>query len=267
MSQYLHLITNTSSPTPLDVWAPSGKYIDPQLLDQVAAGYYRSFKGDDYSLELESFYKILENRIDYIDGANLIANNAIEQVILPGEARAYGLEILIKKNKGPLTGWFAYTLSRSEQKTQGRTAAETGINSGLWYPTAYDKTHDLSLTASYELSRKWDFNMNFVYQTGLPTTYPTAQYQFENLTIPVYSPRNSNRLPDYHRLDISATFTPKNQKNRSWNSSWNFGIYNVYARKNAVSLSFRKNEDTQVNEAVRLSLFGIVPSVTYNFKF
>lgn len=267
MTQYLHLITNTSSPTPLDIWAPSGKYIEPQLLDQVAIGYYRSFAEEKYSLELESFYKTLDNRIDYIDGANLIANDAIEQVILAGEARAYGLELLIKKNDGRLTGWFAYTLSNSEQRTPGRTTVETGINGARWYPTAYDKTHDLSLTASYDFNKKWDFNMNFVYQTGLPTTYPTAQYRFENLTIPVYSPRNSNRLPAYHRLDLSATFTPKNQESKSWTSSWNFGIYNAYARKNAVSLSFRKNEDSQINEAVRLSLFGIVPSVTYNFKF
>ncbi|NJW52834.1 TonB-dependent receptor [Salinimicrobium oceani] len=267
MTQYLHLITNTSSPTPLDVWAPSGRYIEPQKLDQLAVGYYRSFKDESFSLEVEGFYKTLENRLDYIDGANLIANDAIEQVILPGEARAFGAEILFKKNKGKFTGWFAYTLSRSEQRTPGRTDAEPGINNSSWYATAYDKTHDLSLTGSCQLSQKWDFNASFVYQTGLPTTYPTAQYKFEELTIPVYAARNSNRLPSYHRLDLSATFTPQKQRKTSYRSSWNFGIYNLYSRKNAVSLSFRENEDTGRNEAVRLSLFGIVPSVTYNFKF
>ena len=266
MTQYLHLITNTSSPTPLDVWAPSGQYIEPQLLDQVAAGYYQSFAEDQYSLEVESFYKILDNRIDYIDGANLIANDAIEQVILPGKGRAYGLELLLKKNQGAFTGWLAYTLSRSEQQTPGRTTVEPGINNGRWYPTAYDKTHDLSLTGSYELNRKWSLNANFIFQTGLPTTYPKGQYKFENLTIPVYSARNSNRLPAYHRLDLSATYTPK-KNNKKWESSWNFGLYNVYSRQNAASMSFRNNEDTGVNEAVRLSIFGIVPSVTYNFKF
>ncbi|GAB2773338.1 TonB-dependent receptor [Actinomadura fibrosa] len=267
MTQYLHLITNTSSPTPLDVWAPSGRYIEPQLLDQVAGGYFRNFLDQEYSLEVEAFYKNLKNRLDYIDGANLIANNAIEQVILPGKAQAYGLELLLRKNYGQFTGWLAYTWSRSEQKTPGRTDAEPGINNSNWYPTAYDKPHDLSLTVTYELSRKWDLNANLIYQTGLPTTYPTGQYRFENLTIPVYSPRNSNRLPSYHRLDLSATYTPKKKPNRQYKSSWNFGIYNVYNRKNAVSLSFRENEDTMVNEAVRLSIFGIVPSVTYNFKF
>ena len=266
MSQYLHLITNTSSPTPLDVWAPSGKYIEPQLLDQVAAGYYRSFAEDNFSLEVESFYKFLKNRIDYVDGADLIANNAIERVILPGKGRAYGLELLLKKNKGRFTGWFAYTLSHSEQQTPGRTSSEPGINNGKWYATAYDKTHDLSVTGSYILNEKWSFNTNFIFQTGLPTTYPEGQYGFENLTIPVYSERNSNRLPAYHRLDVSATYTPQKNKDK-WHSSWNFGLYNIYSRKNAVSMSFRKNEDTRMNEAVRLSIFGIVPSVTYNFKF
>ncbi|MEG9328688.1 TonB-dependent receptor [Salinimicrobium catena] len=266
MTQYLHLITNTSSPTPLDVWTPSGRYIEPQQLDQVAAGYFQTFS-QNYSLEVETFYKDITNRLDYIDGANLIANNAIEQVILTGEARAYGLEILLRKNNGRLTGWLAYTLSTSEQRTPGRTKTEPGINNSKWYSTAYDKPHDFSLTGNYELNEKWEFSANFVYQTGLPTTFPTAQYKFENLTIPVYSRRNSNRLPDYHRLDISATYTPGKNNNRNYQSSWNFGIYNLYARKNAVSLSFRNNEDTGQNEALRLSLFGIVPSVTYNFKF
>lgn len=267
MSQYLHLITNTSSPTPLDIWAPSGKYIEPQLLDQVAAGYFQNFRNEKYSLELEGFYKYIKNRLNYIDGANLVANNAIEQVILPGTARAYGLEFLLKKNKGRFTGWLAYTLSRSEQRTPGRTPEELGINNSRWYSTAYDKTHDVSVTGSYDLNRKWQFNANFIFQTGLPTTFPTGQYRFENLTIPVYSPRNSNRLPTYHRLDISATYVPNKKPDSKIKSSWNFGIYNVYNRMNALSLSFRKNDDTGNNEAVRLSLFGIIPSVTYNFKF
>lgn len=267
MNQYLHLITNTSSPTPLDIWAPSGKYIKPQKLDQIAAGYFKNILEDDYSLEIEGFYKIIKNRIDYIDGADLIANNAIEQVILPGKARAYGLEFLFKKNTGRFTGWLAYTLSRSEQKTPGRTPLETGINNGSWYKTAYDKTHDISIIGSYDLNAKWQLNSNFVYQTGLPTTYPSGQYRFESLVIPVYSPRNSERLPAYHRLDISATYTPSKNAGRNYKSSWNFGIYNVYGRKNAVSLNFRNNSDTGNNEAVRLSLFGVIPSVTYNFKF
>lgn len=267
MSQYLHLITNTSSPTPLDVWAPSGRYIDPQILDQVALGYFQNFKGTAYSLEVETFYKFIQNRLDYIDGANLIANNSIEQVLLSGKARAYGLEVLFRKNIGKITGWIAYTLSKTEQLTAGRTPEEPGINNGNWYNTNYDKPHDISLTGNYEISSKWQISSNFVYQTGLPTTYPTGQYRFENLTIPVYSPRNSDRLPSYHRLDISAIYTPRPSATKPYRSSWNFGIYNLYNRQNAVSLTFRKNPDSGDNEAVRLSLFGIIPSVTYNFRF
>jgi hypothetical protein len=267
MTQYLQLISNTNSPTPLDIWTPSGKYIKPQLLDQIAMGYFQNFKKESYTLEIEGFYKKVKNRLDYIDGANLIANNAIEQVILSGKSRAYGMEVLLRKNKGNLTGWLAYTLSQSEQKTEGRTALEPGINNGQWYNTGYDKTHDISLTASYQLSERWLLNSNFIFQTGLPTTFPTGHYKIENLTIPVYSDRNSNRLTNYHRLDISATYTPSRKLKSTFTSSWNFGVYNVYNRKNAVSLNFRNNEDTRMNEAVRLSLFGIIPSVTYNFKF
>ncbi|WP_250432687.1 TonB-dependent receptor [Hanstruepera flava] len=267
LSQYLSLISNTSSPTPLDVWAPSGKYIEPQILDQVALGYFRNFKENMYSLELETFYKKVENRIDYIDGADLIANDAIEQVILNGEAKAYGLEILFRKNEGRFKGWIAYTLSKSEQRTPGRTPVEPGINNGEWYSTPYDKTHDLSFTGSYDFNKKWRFNANFIFQTGQPVTYPNAQYEYNGISIPNFGLRNENRLPAYNRLDISATYVPKPEKNKGWQGEWVFGIYNVYNRRNAASIQFQENRDTGVNEAVRLSIFGIVPSISYNFKF
>jgi len=267
LSQYLHLLSNTSSPTPLDIWTPSGRYTDPQILDQVALGYFRNFKSDVYSLELETFYKTVKNRIDYIDGADLIANDAIEQIILNGEARAYGMEILFRKNKGRFKGWIAYTLSKSEQRTPGRTENEPGINNGEWYKTAYDKTHDLSITGSYEFNSKWRFNANFIFQTGQPITYPNAQYEYNGINIPSYGLRNEYRLPSYNRLDISATLTPKPEKKSGWQAEWVFGIYNVYNRSNAASITFSENRDTGVNEATRLSIFGIVPSVTYNFKF
>ncbi|WP_223033212.1 TonB-dependent receptor [Hanstruepera marina] len=267
LSQYLSLISNTNSPTPLDVWAPSGKYIEPQILDQVALGYFRNFKDNMYSLELETFYKKVENRIDYIDGADLIANDAIEQVILNGEARAYGLEILFRKNEGRFKGWIAYTLSKSEQRTPGRTSVEPGINNGEWYSTPYDKTHDLSFTGSYDFNKKWRFNANFIFQTGQPVTYPNAQYEYNGISIPNYGLRNENRLPAYNRLDISATYVPKPEKIKGWQGEWVFGIYNVYNRRNAASIQFQENRDTGVNEAVRLSIFGIVPSISYNFKF
>ncbi|KGL62939.1 TonB-dependent receptor [Polaribacter sp. Hel1_85] len=269
MAQYLHLLSNTSSPTPLDVWSPSGKYIKPQLLDQYAIGYFKTLKEGDYSIETEAFYKDIQNRIDYINGANLVANNEIETVILNGKARAYGLEVLLKKNEGRFKGWLAYTLSKSEQLTAGRTVNEPGINSGEWYNTPYDKTHDFSINASYELNEKWKFNTNFVFQTGQPTNYPVGQYEIQGLNVPIYDDnrRNADRLPAYHRLDISATLTPEKNKNRKWQGEWVFGIYNLYGRQNAASISFSQNRETYRNEAVQTSIFGMVPSVTYNFKF
>jgi len=267
MTQYLHLLTNTSSPTPLDVWTPSGKYVKPQILDQYAIGYFKNFTNNTYSLELETFYKTVKNRIDYIDGADLIANNAIEQVILNGRARAYGFELLLRKNKGRFKGWLAYTLSKSEQQTEGRTSNESGINNGEWYNTPFDKTHDISFTGSYELTKKWSFNANFLFQTGQPVTYPNGQYEYNNIRIPSYTNRNEFRLPTYHRLDISATYTPKPDKIKGLRGEWVFGLYNIYNRRNAASISFNQNRDTFQNEAVRLSIFGIVPSISYNFKF
>ncbi|NNF20269.1 MAG: TonB-dependent receptor [Flavobacteriaceae bacterium] len=275
LSQYLHLLSNTSSPTPLDVWTPSGPFVKPQLLDQYAFGYFREIRDSRYTLETEVFYKEVQNRIDYIDGANLIANNAIEQVILNGQARAYGLELLLRKNEGSFQGWLAYTLSKSEQRTPGRSPVsdsgrsnqETGINFGEWYNTPYDKTHDIALYGSYEINEKWSLNSNFIYQTGQPTNYPVGQFGFQGLTVPYYGLRNKERLPDYHRLDISATLVPKKNRNRKLQTEWVFSIYNVYNRMNAASINFRRNQDTGANEAIRTSIFGIVPAVTYNFKF
>jgi hypothetical protein len=267
MTQYLHLISNTQSPTPLDVWAPSDQFLKPQILDQIAIGYFSELNDGKYTLEVESFYKKIKNRLDYIDGADLIANNAIEQVVLNGNARAYGLEVLFRKNEGRLNGWASYTLSRSEQQTPGRNSAETGINNGAWYKTGWDKLHNLSITGMYKLNEKWSFSSIFTLQSGQPVTYPNGQYQYQGISIPTYGLRNEDRLPTYHRLDVSATLIPSKNKNRDWQGEWVFGIYNLYSRKNAASISFRQNQDSGNNEAVRLSIFGIVPSVTYNFKF
>jgi hypothetical protein len=267
MTQYLHLISNTQSPTPLDVWAPSDNFLKPQLLDQFAVGYFRNFKNDAYSLEVESFYKKIQDRVDYIDGANLIANEAIEQVVLNGIGRAYGLEVLFRKNQGKFNGWVAYTLSRSEQKVEGRTTQETGINNGEWYQTGYDKLHDISIVGNYNYNEKWRFGANFSFQSGQPLTLPNGQYEYNGITVPSYGLRNENNLPAYHRLDVSATLTPSKNKGRTWQGEWVFGVYNIYNRMNAASITFQQNKETAVNEATRLSIFGFIPSVTYNFKF
>jgi hypothetical protein len=266
MTQYLQLVTNTSSPTPLDVWTPSDRYIKPQIVDQVALGYFQNLKDDTYTLEVETFYKEVQNRIDYIDGADLIANEALEQIVLNGQLRSYGLEVLFRKNTGKFTGWVAYTLSRSEQQTPGRTPTELGINNGNWYKSPFDKLHNLAVTASYELSKKWTFGSNFIVQSGQPVTFPNGQYQFQGITIPSYGLRNEDRLPTFHRFDIAATYTPKPDKKKGWQGEWVFSIYNLYNRQNAASINFRQDTNG-ANEAIRFSIFGAVPAVSYNFKF
>ena len=174
---------------------------------------------------------------------------------------------MAKKNVGKLSSWISYTLSRSEQQTAGRTPTESGINNGNWYKTGWDKTHNIYVTSMYKLNEKWSFGSIFTYQTGQPVTFPTAQYQYQGINVPVYGNRNQDNLPAYHRIDISATLNPTKNRDRNWKGEWVFSIYNLYGRKNAASINFRQNQDSGLNEAVKLSIFGIVPSVTYNFKF
>ncbi|MDA0888305.1 MAG: TonB-dependent receptor [Bacteroidetes bacterium] len=264
--QYLHLISNTSSPTPLDVWTTSGKYLKPQRGDQWAVGYATE-RDNGNSFEVESFYKITQNRYDYIDGAELVANKALERILLAGKGRAYGLEVLFKKTQGQLTGLVAYTLSKAEQQTKGFGQNDPGINNGDWYNAPYDKTHDLSMSVTYTPSKQWQWNANFVAQTGQPVTYPIGQYEFMGTRVPNYGKRNAQRLPFYHRLDIAATLTPKKNSVRKLQGSWVFGIYNIYNRRNAATISFKQDRETGNNQAYRLSIFGIVPSVTYNIQF
>ncbi|OXA79071.1 TonB-dependent Receptor Plug Domain [Flavobacterium aquidurense] len=267
MAQYIHMLSNTRAPLPMTIWTPSGPFTKPQMLDQYAVGYFKNFKERDYSFEGELFYKNIKNRIDYIDGANLLGNNNIEQDILNGKARSYGMELLFRKNTGRFTGWVSYTLSKAEQKTPGRTPGEPGIANGEWYLSGYDKLHNLNVTANYEFTPKWSFNANFSLQSGQPVTYPNGYYEFGGINIPNYTLRNANRLPVYHHLDIGATYTPKPDKKKGWQSYWVFSIYNIYNRQNAASMTFSTNDNTGMNESRQLSIYGLVPGVSYNFKF
>jgi len=266
-AQYIHLLSNTLSVTPLDVWAPSGQFIKPQLSNQYAIGYFRNFKNKTYSLEIETYFKTVDNRIDYVDGSDLIGQNTIETEILNGELRAYGLEVLFRKTKGNFTGWLAYTISKAEQRTPGGASGGLGINNGNWYNAPHDRTHDLSITTNYKLNNKWNFGANLIYQTGRPVTYPDGQYSYEGLNIANFSDRNSSRLTDYHRIDLAATYVPNRKPKKRFKGEWIFSIYNLYNRRNAAAISFGQNRETGVNEATRTAIFGIVPSVTYNFKF
>ncbi len=262
MVQNLHLISNTNSPTPLDIWLPSSTYIKPLIANQVGLGYFRNFKKNMFETSAEVYYKKMENVIDYIDGAELFLKENLETELLRGSGYAYGLELYAKKTEGRLTGWLSYTLARSMRKIPG-------INEGKAYPSSYDRTHNISLVTNYDLSKRWNFSASWVFATGNPTSYPVAKYDVQGNTMYYYAARNSNRIPDYHRLDVSFTYDFRKNEHRKVKQSLNFSIYNLYARRNAYSVYFRQNEDNpNVSEATRLSIIGsMIPSVTYNFNF
>ncbi len=262
MVQNLHLISNTSSPTPLDIWLPTSKHIKPLIADQVALGYFRNFKDNAFETSVEVYYKNMDNVIDYKDGAELFLNEDLETELLHGKGYSYGLEMLMKKQEGKITGWLSYTLAKTMRKIPG-------INDGEAYPSSYDRTHDVSLVANYELNKRFTLSANWLYSTGNPTTYPAAKYDVQGNTIYQYAKRNSNRIPDYHRLDFSVTYNPKKNENRKIKRTLNLSLYNVYARRNAYSVSFKQNENNpMISEATRLSIIGsIIPSITYNFNF
>ena len=268
INQYMHLITNASSPTPLDIWAPAGEFIKPLTGQQFALGYFYTSENLKWDFSTEVYYKKLDYVLDYIDGADLEFNDNLETEVLYGEGRAYGLELMLEKKEGKVNGWIAYTLAKSESLIPGITDSDPGINNGNWYNNPQDKTHDLSIVAFYKHNKKWTFSANFVFATGIPTNYPDAKYEYEGFTIPQYSTRNEARLPNYHRLDVAATLRPEKNEHRKWQTEWVFSIYNAYNRKNVSSMYFRQSfENEGTTEAVQLSIFPIIPSVSYNFKF
>ncbi len=265
MAQYIHLISNTTASVPLDVWTPTTNNIKPEIADQVALGYFRNFgKKTLFEFSVEGYYKWMDNQINYIDGANLLLNEQLEAELLYGTGRAYGLEFYVKKASGKLTGWISYTLSRSELLIKG-------INNNTYFPSRFDRPHNLSVVASYDISDRWTVSSTFTYQAGTPATFPTSQYSFQGLNIPhnALSSRNDVRIPDYHRLDVSAIYQLKKWKRwKKWEHEIVFGAYNVYNKKNPFSIYFRSAANGIQNEAIRFAVIGsIVPSITYNFKF
>lgn len=257
--QYLHLLSNTTSSSPTDNWVPSSNNVKPQIIDQVALGYFRNLKNNTYELSGEIYYKNLQNQIDYRNGAQLFLNEAIEADLVYGKGQAYGVELLMKKNKGDLTGWVSYTLSRSLRTFDA-------INNGEPYSSRQDRIHDVSIVGIYKINEKWTLSANWVYNTGQPATFPSGQYIVEGVRVPYYTERNGYRFPDYHRLDFGATWY--NKKTEKFESSWTFSVYNAYGRENAFTITFQQNEDDpSKTEALQTALFKIIPSVTYNFKF
>lgn len=264
MVQYIHLISNTTAATPLDVWMPSTRNIKPEKADQVSLGYFRNFDHNQYEASVEVFGKTMSNQIDYINGANVFLNPNMEAELLYGQGRAYGVELYVKKATGRFNGWLSYTLSRSERQIDG-------LNQNKWYANKYDKTHYLSLVGIFEYSPRLTFSATFNYSTGVATTYPDGRFTYQGLVVPHVGndARNNSRVPAYHRLDLGATLKGRPHPERRWQGSWTFSIYNAYARRNAYGIFFRQNEDIPTQtEAVRLAVFGsLIPSATYNFTF
>lgn len=257
--QYLHVLTNSTTSTPTDVWMPSTNNIKPQIADQVSLGYFRNFKENMYESSVEVYYKDLQNVIDYRNGADVFFNDALETELVYGDGTAYGIEFYLKKKSGKLTGWVSYTLSRALREFDE-------INNGEAFPARQDRIHDLSIVAQYQLTPKLQLSGNFVFNTGDAVTFPTGAYKIDDTFVPVYTERNGERMPAYHRMDLGVTWQRK--KTKKFESSWNFSLYNTYGRQNAFSIDFRQSEDNpNVTEAVQTSLFRWVPSISYNFKF
>jgi hypothetical protein len=259
MNQYLHLLSNSTASAPTDIWIPSTELVKPSVADQVAIGYFKNFKDNAYEFSVETYYKWLDNLVEYEDGAETFLNEDIEAELEFGQGRAYGIEFYLKKNTGRFKGWVSYTLSKSERQFDN-------INNGAWFSARQDRTHDLSIVATYQLSPKLTLSGSWVYYTGDAVTFPVGKYEIDGQLQTLYSGRNGDRIPDYHRMDLGLTWTLQDTK--KWHSDLNFSIYNVYNRHNTYSIDFSESENTAGEyEAVQTYLFGVVPSVTWNFSF
>jgi len=260
-AQFLALAQNSTAGTPLDIWFPATPNVKPQICDQIAAGYFRNFKQNMFEVSGEVYYKKLGNVIDFCDHAQLLLNQYIEGELRVGSGYSYGVETMVRKNTGHLTGWISYTYSRSF-----RTIPE--INGGNQYRAPYDKPHSVNIVANYEISKRLSASATWVYATGLPVTFPTGRAIIGNAIIPIYSSRNGYRMPDYHRLDISVSLRGKEKPGKRWQGEWNLSLYNVYNRHNAWAINFTQDaNDRNVTYAEKTYLFSIIPALTYNFKF
>lgn len=256
--QYAQIANNATGGLPFDVWFPSSPNIRPQKCDQLTAGYFRNFRGNDIEASVEVFYKHLTDVIDFKDDAKFYGNLLIDGEVRVGKGRSYGVEFMLKKNYGKLTGWLSYTYSRSKRTVKGISHDEE-------YNSPYDRPHNFSIVVNYEFTDRFDVSANWVYSTGQPVTYPYGKYTDHGSTYSIYNGyRNQSRYPDYHRLDISATY--KGKRHDNWQGEWNLSVYNVYGRHNAWAVMFVPGEDSTI-EAEKIYLFSIIPSISYNFKF
>lgn len=257
--QFIHLLTNTTASTPTDVWVPSSDNVKPQIADQWSLGYFRNSNKNMFESSVEVYYKDLQNQIDYRNGATLIFNKTVEAELVFGRGWSYGAEFMVRKNEGKLTGWMGYTWSKTMRQFDS-------IDEGKAFPARQDRRHDVSLVSMYDLGKKWKFSATWVYNTGNAVTFPAGKYVVDGQIFPHYTTRNAYRMPAYHRLDLGLVWIRK--QTARFESSWNFSVYNAYGRKNAYFISFRQSEeDPDITEAVKISLFNIIPSISYKFKF
>lgn len=258
-TQNMHLLTYMPQGTPFDRWTSSSNNIKPQIADLFTLGYFRNFHNNLYEFSVEAYYKDMQNQIDYKDHAEFEGYNVIDTELRYGIGRAYGVEFMLKKRVGRLNGWVSYTLARSEKKIDG-------VNENRWYSSYQDRTHDISIVGIYELNSKWTLSAAWIYYTGNAITYPSGKYQIGGKDVMYYAERNGYRAPDYHRLDLGATWQLK--KTRRFESELAFSLYNAYGRRNAYMIQFRTNEDDPgKTSAYRYALFTYVPSISWNFKF
>jgi hypothetical protein len=266
MYQYLHLVTNTTAVTPVDIWQPSGYYFEPQRADQFSIGYFKDIKEKKYSASIETFYKDINNLVDFKDGAQLIMNSHLETDLLQGKGYSYGVETTFTKNMGRFTWSFNYTFSRSFRQVQGSTLKES-INKGKEYPSNFDQPHIINFSWKYNLAKRVFFTGNFTYRSGRPITVPLAAFQLENTTVTYYSERNQYRIPEYHRLDFALVIEGNHKRRKITEATWVFSIYNVYGRQNPYTIFF-KNSTNGVPVPYQLSIIGtLFPSISYNIKF
>ncbi len=257
--QYLHRVTNSTTSSPTDIWVPSSNNVMPQLADQIAIGYYQNFNKNMFSFTGEVYYKALQNQIDYRTGASNFLNELIEGEFVYGKGRSYGLELQLQKKKGKFTGWLSYTLSRALRTFDA-------IDNGREFSARQDRIHDISLVTMYNLTERVALSAAWIYYTGDAVTFPSGKYELNGTVIPYYTERNGYRMPDYHRLDLGATFYFKERE--KFEHNLNVSIYNAYNRENAYTITFQEAEnDPTQTEAVQTTLFKIIPSITYNFNF
>ncbi|WP_026473078.1 TonB-dependent receptor [Alkaliflexus imshenetskii] len=259
--QYMQMASNSTGTMPLDIWFSASPNVKPQLSDQVSAGFFRHFLDGAFDVGVEAFYKNMDNAVDFKDYAELLLNERLEGELRFGRGYAYGLEFLTRFNYGRWNGWVGYTYSRSKRQADG-------INNDNWYLSPYDHPHDCSIVIMHNLSQRVSFAANWVYFSGSPATFPVGRFESGGSIIPIYSQRNAERLPDYHRMDLSVTLRNRERPERKWQGEWVFSTYNTYGRKNAWVINFEKQENEQyATRAMKTYLFSIVPAVTYNFKF